>query len=177
MKEYSQKLSSLIDNELDDDLVMNEIFDDVELQQKFSRYQLIGDTIRDDYSNLTLQVDVVDGVMAAIKNDVLEKQAEVIFLSEKQPKTNVVSFMKRFGQYAVAASVAGVVIVSSLMVNQNSATDPSVAPVLNTVPFTGSAAPVSLQVTTPATKDAVKEHNDHLEALLKDHQLQLQIQP
>ena len=176
MKEYAQDLSSLIDNELDESTVINEILDDAELQQQFSRYQLMGDVMRDEGNGFDLRVDVTDSVMAAIANEV-QKDNVVPLDSKVKSANNVVPFMKRFGQYAIAASVAGVVVVSSLMVNQNSVTDPSVTPVLSTVPFGGAAAPVSLQVAPSSTKDEIKEQNERLEALLKDHQLQLQIQP
>ena len=176
MKEYAQDLSSLIDNELDEKTVINEILEDADLQQQFSRYQLMGDVMRDESSGFDLRMDVTDSVMAAIANEVQEDK--VVSLDSKvKPANNVVPFMKRFGQYAIAASVAGVVVVSSLMVNQNSVTDPSTTPVLNTVPFGGAATPVSLQVAPSSTKDEIKEQNERLEALLKDHQLQLQIQP
>jgi len=183
MKEYSQQLSSLIDNEFDDKKIINDILDDVALQQQFSRYQLIGDVMRDDCEHSDLRIDITDKVMDAIANEgaiVSEKKENNVlsFLSKvKSMKNNDQSLMKRFGQYAVAASVAGVVVVSSLMINQNAATDPNAAPVLNTVPFAGAAAPVSLQVTPSNTENVIKEQNERLEALLKDHQLQLQMQP
>jgi len=170
MKEYSQDLSSLIDNEFDDKEIINTVLEDAALQKQFSRYQLIGDVLRDESNGLDLRIDVTDSVMAAIAT---EKQDGV----PESETSNVVPFMKRFGQYAIAASVAGVVVVSSLMLNQGSSTDPSVAPVLNTVPFGGAAAPVSLQTTPSQTKGDIKERNERVEALLKDHQLQLQTQP
>ena len=176
MKAYSEQISSLIDNELDDKTLINDILDDAELQQQFSRFQLIGDIMRDDCNHSDFRVDITDKVMAAIVN---EKQDDnvIAFASKANLVNNVSSFMKRYGQYAIAASVAGVVVVSSLMVNQNAVIDPSVLPVLNTVPFSGSAAPVSLQVAPSTSKKTIKKHNEHLEALLKDHQLQLQMQP
>ena len=176
MKEYSQNLSSLIDNELEDKIIIDEVLDNIELQQQFSRYQLMGDIMRDESNGFDLRMDVTDSVMAAIVNEVQEKNVTPL-ISKSKSATNVVPFMKRFGQYAVAASVAGVVVVSSLMVNQNSVGDPSITPVLNTVPFGGVAAPVSLQVAPSNTKNEIKEQNERLKALLKDHQLQLQIQP
>ncbi len=176
MKEYSQDISTLIDNELHDDMVIKHILDDTESQKQFSRYQLIGDVMRDESEGLDLRIDITDSVMAAIVNETQDNKIAPIATPEKA-ESNVVPFMKRFGQYAIAASVAGVVVVSSLMINQNAATDPSVTPVLNTVPFGGAAAPVSLQATPVQTKSDIKERNEHLEALLKDHQLQLQVQP
>lgn len=176
MKEYSQNLSSLIDNELEDKIIIDEVLDNIELQQQFSRYQLMGDIMRDESNGFDLRMDVTDSVMAAIVNEVQEKNVTPL-ISKSKSAANVVPFMKRFGQYAVAASVAGVVVVSSLMVNQNSVVDPSITPVLNTVPFGGVASPVSLQVAPSNTKNEIKEQNERLKALLKDHQLQLQIQP
>lgn len=174
MKEYSQNLSSFIDNESGDEEIINKVLEDVELQQQFSRYQLIGDVLRDESNGLDLRMDITDNVMAAILN---EKQDDNVITLSKPEKKNVIPFMKRFGQYAIAASVAGVVVVSSLMINQEKSTDPSVAPVLNTVPFGGTAAPVSLQATPAQTQNDIKERNERLDALLKDHQLQLQTQP
>ena len=63
------------------------------------------------------------------------------------------------------------------MFSQTASEDPTVAPVLNTVPFGGAAAPVSLQATQAESENDIKERNERLEALLKDHQLQLQTQP
>ena len=177
MKEYSQDLSSLIDNELGDKEVINTVLEDAALQKQFSRYQLIGDVLRDESNGLDLRMDVTDSVMAAIANEKQDDYVVPLSAAPEPEKSNVVPFMKRFGQYAIAASVAGVVVVSSLMVNQSSATDPSVTPVLNTVPFGGAAAPVSLQATPLQTKSDIKERNERVEALLKDHQLQLQTQP
>ena len=177
MKEYSQDLSSLIANELGDKEVINTVLEDAALQKQFSRYQLIGYVLRDESNGLDLRMDVTDSVMAAIANEKQDNYVAPLSAAPEPEKSNVVPFMKRFGQYAIAASVAGVVVVSSLMVNQGSATDPSVAPVLNTVPFGGAAAPVSLQATPLQTKSDIKERNERVEALLKDHQLQLQTQP
>ncbi|TEW53148.1 anti-sigma 24 factor [Psychromonas sp. RZ22] len=174
MKEYSQELSALIDNELDDEVVINELLDDADLQEQFSRYQLIGDIMRDEGKGLDLRIDVTDSVMAAVANETQDKVSSTIPLTAVE--NNVVPFMKRFGQYAIAASVAAVVVVSSLMVNQTTDPDNNVTPVLSTVPF-GGAAPVSLQTSPAQTKSDIKERNEHLEALLKDHQLQLQTQP
>jgi len=176
MKEYSQDLSRLMDNELDNEEIIDELLDDADLQQEFSRYQLIGSVIRDEASGVDLNIDVTDAVMAAIAN---EAQDDVISSSPTMNTTNnVIPFMKRFGQYAIAASVAGVVVVSSLIVNQSGETDPSVVPVLNTVPFGGIASPVNLQTTSSTqTQNDIKERNERLEALLKDHQLQLQTKP
>lgn len=176
MKQYSQKLSSVIDNELDDKIVIDHMMEDLVLQKQFSRYQLIGDVMREEANGFDLCIDITDGVMGAIANEQLTLDVLPFPKQVKLESANVVPFMKRFGQYAIAASVAGVVVVSSLMFNQNSAIDSSFTPVLSTIPF-GGAAPVSLQASPTQSKNEMKERNERLEALLKDHQLQLQTQP
>lgn len=168
MKNYSEKLSSLIDNELDDKSALDALLNDSEQQQQFSRYQLIGDTIRDEGEHLA--IDVTDSVMAAIANE--EQTIAPVQVGEDN---NVISFAKRFGQYAIAASVAGVVVISSVMLSNDTAVDNSPV-VLNTVPF-GGAAPVSLEADNVQTEQELEEQQERLEALLKDHQLQSQRQP
>lgn len=176
MKEYSQQLSSVIDNEFDDEMAIESMISDLALQKQFSRYQLIGDVMREEINGFDFSVDITDSVMAAIANEQLTSDV-VPFSKQVKLESNIVPFMKRFGQYAIAASVAGVVVVSSLMFSQNSQMDSSFTPVLSTIPFGGAAAPVSLQTSPTQSKNEMKERNERLEALLKDHQLQLQTQP
>ena len=63
MKQYSQDISSLIDNELDDETVVNNILADTELQKQFSRYRLIGDVMRDESDGFDLRMDITADVM------------------------------------------------------------------------------------------------------------------
>lgn len=168
MKDYSEKLSSLIDNELDDAQMLDDLVNDQELQQQFSRYQMIGDAMRDEVKDDLLHIDVTDNVMAAIAQETPQQ------VDQAPAKSNVVPFMKRFGQYAIAASVAGIAVMGSIMLNNDAANRDN--PVLNTVPL-GAAAPVSLEAQNPQTEQELKEQQERLEALLKDHQLQLERQP
>ena len=181
MKAGNEKLSALIDNEVVDELLLNELIKDEKQQSKFSRYQLIGDVMRDDVSDPILNIDISQQIMAEINT---QSSAEVIKLDTvvniKQSKigANIFSFGKRFGQYAIAASVAGVVVMASL-VNSPTGIENSDngLEVLSTVPFGGSATPVSLEATHKESKKVLEDRSDRLDALLKDHQLQLQMQP
>ena len=188
MKVKSEQLSALIDNEIvDHEVVDEQLLDELiadELQQaKFSRYHLIGDVIRGEVSEPFINIDVSQKVMAEIKEQ--SPSAKVMRLDTSVNKvqspenSNIISFVKRFGQYAVAASVAGVVVVATLVTSPPAIENSDAGlEVLNTVPFGGAVAPVSLQATKyKQSKQAIKEHNERLEALLKDHQLQLQTQP
>lgn len=182
MKVDNEQLSAIIDNEVVDEQLLDELLADDLQQAKFARYHLIGDVMRNEVTDQYINIDVSQTVMAEITKESQPQQVTRLDTSinkTKSPKTNnIISFAKRFGQYAVAASVAGVVVVTSLVVskpaveNSNSGLE-----VLNTVPFGGAVTPVSLQATRNQSKEAVKKHNERLDALLKDHQLQLQTQP
>lgn len=182
MQADNEKLSALIDDEVVDEALLDKLITNELQQATFSRYQLIGDVMRSEVSGPLLNCDISQKVMAEIKEQSFPEKITRLDTAvnnvQSQESRNILSFVKRFGQYAIAASVAGVVVVTSLV------TSPSVVEssngtleVLNTVPFGGSVAPVSLQATHKQSKQAIKEHNVRLEALLKDHQLQLQIQP
>jgi len=181
MKLDDEQLSAIIDNEIVDTQLLEQLLSDKAQQAKFSRYHLIGDVMRGELCEKAINIDISRQVMAEI-----EKQspsfpdtgvANTADKSQLQKKSNILSFAARFGQYAVAASVAGVVVVSSLMFSGPAVESSRGIEVLNTVPFGGAVAPVSLQAKYKQSKEAVKKHNERLEALLKDHQLQLQMQP
>lgn len=170
MKDYSEKLSSLIDNELDDSQVLDTLINDPELQDEFARYQMIGDVMRDEVADAHLNIDVTDSVMAAIANEASESKQKPAAKND-----NVVPFVKRFGQYAIAASVAGMAVIGSVMLNNDTSSVENPG-VLNTVPL-GSTAPVSLEAKNAQEEKNLQEQKERLEALLKDHQLQLERQP
>jgi len=177
----NEQISAMIDDQLVDEQLLDELLDNEECQATFSRYHLIGDVMRDEVSEQLLNIDISEQLMAKLEEQPIAAPLAVVDTSvnetTKQPENNVLSFSKRFGQYAIAATVAGVVVVSSLMTSQPMFENNSNGlEVLKTVPF-GGATPVSLQATQKQSLQTVKERNERLDALLKDHQLQLQIQP
>ena len=180
MKEMNKQISAMIDDQLVDETSLDELLDNEECQATFSRYHLIGDVMRDEVSEQLLNIDISEQIMAKLEVQPISAPLAVVdtsLIKTEQPANNVLSFAKRFGQYAIAASVAGVVVVSSLMTSQPMVENNSNGlEVLKTVPF-GGATPVSLQATQKQSQQAVKDRNERLDALLKDHQLQLQIQP
>ena len=95
---------------------------------------------------------------------------------EKSPTKfdNVVIFAKRFSQYAIAASVAGVVVMGSMLTSQQVTEHPANT-TLNTVPFGGVSSPVSLKTQQAMTEKSKAARYEHFEKLLQDHSLQLQI--
>ncbi len=183
MKENNEQLSAIIDNEIIDDQLLSELMANEKQQEQFSRYQLIGDVMRGEAADQFLNIDVSQSVMAEISQ--AQPTAQVTRLDTSTNKheapanqNNVISFVKRFGQYAIAASVAGVVVLTNLVTSQPGVeNNNSGIEVLNTVPFGGAVTPVSLQTNQKQLKESIKQRNERLEALLKDHQLQLQTQP
>ena len=173
MTEINEQLSSFIDNEDIESKSLDALINSKEQQATFSRYQLIGDVMRNESA---INIDVSELVMAEIAEQPALATVTTLKVSPEMPvESNVVSFVKRFGQYAIAASVAGVVVMTSFITSQPSVENTSIE-VLNTVPFGGSAAPVSLQATQIQTQKALQDRHERLEALVKDHQLQLQMQ-
>ena len=177
MTEINEKLSSLIDNENVESQSLDALIYDKEQQDVFSRYHLIGDAMRNE---TVLNIDISEQVMAEIamqpKLENVTPIKDSLVEEKTNQKSNVVSFMKRFGQYAIAASVAGVVVMTSFLTTKPT-TENNGIEVLNTIPFGGSTSPVSLQANKEQVKQALQERHERLEALIKDHQLQLQIQP
>ncbi len=90
-------------------------------------------------------------------------------------KAKVVQFAKPFGQVAIAASAAGLMVIG---VQQNVAENETFAPnqVVQTQPFGGIAEPVSLnfqQNSRVSQKQAIAEQQRRFQALLHDHQQQI----
>jgi len=174
MKEINEQLSSLIDNENIENKSLDALIEDKEQQDVFSRYHLIGDVMRNENA---MNIDVSELVMAEISQQPV--LATVTPIGSAQPvevENNVISFIKRFGQYGIAASVAGAVMMTSFMTSQPSVENNGIE-VLNTVPFGGGVSPVSLKTNQEQSKQLLQERRERLDALLKDHQLQLQVQP
>ncbi|PKF60521.1 anti-sigma 24 factor [Psychromonas sp. psych-6C06] len=175
MKQFNEQLSSLIDDENVESNSLDALINDKKQQAVFSRYQLIGDVIRNERA---IDIDIAEQVMESIADQpVLATVTPITAKVEliQKPENNVISFVKRFGQYAIAASVAGVVVMTSFITSQPSVENNGIE-VLNTVPFGGGVSPVSLQASQQQSKQALKDRHERLEALLKDHQLQLQVQ-
>jgi len=181
MKDVNEQLSAIVDNEFIDQKLIDDLLMNKDKQDQFCRYNLIGDVMRGDVTDQFVNFDISQQVMAEIQKQPVT--APVVDLgadagtATPASENNVVSFVKRFGQYAIAASVAGVVVLASLVTSEPSFENNSAGlEVLKTVPM-GAANPVSLQANKKQSQQEIKEHNERLEALLNDHQLQLQTQP
>jgi len=172
-----ETVSSLVDNYSQKDESFDEIIKDSELSDTWSRYQLMGDIMRGDAPE-TLQLDLVDKISAAIENEPTVLAPKTTVTKDNNFKARVVKFVKPFGQLAIAASAAGLMVLG---VQQNNvAQTDEVAPVQNiqTSAFVGIAEPVSFNYEQPSQKSqkqAYIEQQRRLQALLVDHKQQMKL--
>lgn len=177
-----EKVSSLVDNNFDNDEFNNELFEelasDKTVSDTWSRYHLMGDILRDDVPE-NISLDLSAQIAKAIEDEptVLAPKKSSPFVQGLKAK--VVQFAKPFGQVAIAASAAGLMIIG---VQQNVAQHDEVMPseVLQTTPLAGFAAPVSFNTQSNSRlsqKQAYIEQKRRLQALLIDHRQQVKLSP
>lgn len=100
----------------------------------------------------------------------------------QQARRQLPAWLSQFGQVAVAACVSLAVILG---VQQYGGSDPAAPqadqlPVLQTIPFAGSAEPVSLtrssvEKPNPASQADIQEQRHRINAMLQDYELQLRL--
>lgn len=153
---------------------LDQLIADKELSDTWDRYHLIGDVMRDEIPQ-QIHLDLSDKIAQAITKEptILAPKASTQIINKV--KDNVVKFIKPFGQIAIAASAAGLMILG---VQQNVADNDTLAPAqaFQTVPFGGVADPVSFNYqdnSRKAQQQAFVEQQRRFQALLSDHQQQL----
>ncbi len=157
-----------------------------EEQDTWSRYHLIGDALRDELPSVCA-FDLADRVSAALAEE------PTILAPRTSRWQNTVrpmlgNLLRQGGQFAIAASVAAVTILGVRhyqLGEQALANQP--APVLNTIPVGGVAAPVSINYQPTAMPEHVQQpgaqpllvddqdrlvERERINAFLRDHQLQ-----
>lgn len=181
----SERISALMDGELQDDREVGELAQQPECMATWERYHLIGDALRDDLPP-QLNLDLGARVAMALEDEpvLLVPHARRSRLAHLKPTLR--GLLGQGGQYAIAASVAAAMILG---VQQYRADDGSIGPVsvLNTVPVGGMAAPVSVNVNyapegapsllrqgqqRPLTDEQLQQERQRINAFLRDHQLQ-----
>lgn len=167
-----ERLSAWMDDPQADAAVFEQLLADPALQQQYSRYRLVGDSLRGELQG-PLAIDLSSRVMAALAD-------EPTVLAPKEPKSSLWQrrlqpVLRQTGQLAVAASVAALVVVG---VQQfNSQPQDLASPILETRPWGGSAAPVSMSLPLATNEQAQQaaEQRRRLQAYLKDHQQQVRL--
>ncbi|NQY64868.1 MAG: transcriptional regulator [Alteromonadaceae bacterium] len=175
-----ETVSSLVDNYQQNDAAFDELVNDSELSDTWDRYHLIGDVMRNDIPE-TFQLDLAGSIANAI-----EQEPTVLAPANtsdsprnyiEELKAKVIQFAKPFGQVAIAASAAGLMVLG---VQQNVANNDVITPsqTVQTIPFGGVADPVSYNVNQPnrnSKQQAYVEQQRRFQALLSDHQQQIRL--
>lgn len=187
-----EKLSALMDGEVVDKSLLQTIAHDDESLDTWKNYHLIGDVMRGD-APVNPEWNIAGRVALALENEPAHTRLSVVTTTEsaeprleEQPaaqkaRRQLPAWLSQFGQVAIAASVSLAVIIG---VQQYGGSDTvgvqdDQIPVLQTIPFSGSAEPVSL------TRDSVNRHSSNeasmqeqrrrINALLQDYELQLRL--
>jgi sigma-E factor negative regulatory protein RseA len=172
-----ETVSSCVDNFQHDENAFDEILNDEHLSTTWDRYHLIGDVLRNDIPDV-LQLDLSSEIANAIADEptILAPKANNDFVLKLKAK--VVEFAKPFGQLAIAASAAGLMVlgVQSNVAQNNETILPS--QIVQTIPMAGIAEPVSLNFQQPdiaSQKQAFIEQKRRFHALLSDHKQQIKL--
>lgn len=192
-----QKLSALMDGEMIDKALIAELESDQESMDTWQNYHLIGDVMRGEAPEST-EWNIAGSVAAALENEPAHSSVSTIHhlkteqvevntqpSMEEQPKPReakrqLPAWLSQFGQVAMAACVSLAVILGVQQYGGVDQTNPQAdqLPVLQTIPFSGSAEPVSLtreSVEKPVSESNIQEQRKRVHALLQDYELQLRL--
>jgi len=169
-----ETVSSLVDSYQVNDDLFDEIVKDSHLSDTWDRYHLIGDVIRDEVPE-AINIDLSLNIANAIADEPTVLAPVVKVSLPEAVKAKVIQFAKPFGQVAIAASAAGLMIFN---VQQNVADNESFTPnqIVQMNPLGGVAEPVSWnyqQNDKVSQKQAFVEQQRRFQALLQDHQQQV----
>lgn len=188
-----EKLSALMDGELVDKALIGELEQDQASLQTWKNYHLIGDVMRGEAPEKP-EWNIADSVALALEDEPAHStftSGKITHINEQrieaqptpsQARRQLPAWLSQFGQVAVAACVSLAVILG---VQQYGGSDPSQPeaeqlPVLQTIPFSGSAEPVSLtrssvEQPTASSETNVQEQRRRINAMLQDYELQLRL--
>ncbi|HAS6089001.1 TPA: anti-sigma E factor [Vibrio vulnificus] len=185
-----EKLSALMDGEIVDKALIKEIAQDDDVLASWRNYHLIGDVMRGEAPQQP-EWNIAESVALALENEPAHSlhQQKVIELTQMPPESQSLpqqarrqlpAWLSQFGQVAVAACVSLAVILG---VQQYGGSDPAAPqadqlPVLQTIPFAGSAEPVSLtreSVEKSMSESSIQEQRKRVHAMLRDYELQLRL--
>lgn len=171
-----ETVSSLVDSyQAQEDAVLQDMLKDNDMSETWQRYHLIGDAMRDELPD-ELDFDLTDAIANAIAEEPTVLAPPAKSSIKDVLKAKVIQLSKPFGQVAIAASAAGLMVVG---VQQNVANNETQAPyqVVDTGRAVGGIAePVSLnfqQNARASQQPTLAEQQRRFHALLQDHKQQL----
>ncbi|MGR6841445.1 RseA family anti-sigma factor [Aliivibrio wodanis] len=181
-----EQISAFIDNEEMDNAFI-ESLSQPENAETWENYHLIGDVLRGE-TPVSKDWNIAGNVALALENEPVHQMNDTVteFMPSQptpsEAKKTLPSWLTQFSQVAMAACFSLVVIVG---VQKYNGADPSVIPssgdiqVLDTIPFSGTAEPVSLTRDSLANKTSteanVMEQRKRINAMLQDYELQLRL--
>jgi sigma-E factor negative regulatory protein RseA len=175
MTQQLEKLSAFIDGEHYDPDIAKSVTRDPELTDKWKRYHLVRDCIRNDMS-ADIHFDISAEIAKKLENE-LPMIAPKRVWSELPIIASVIPLVKQSGQLAVAACATAVMIFSYQSYNQPEETLPFLTAPTEFGPQ-GGLAPVSLNKSQSIDREGMAimlEQQRQINAIIEDHQRQLKL--
>ncbi|MFQ3206399.1 MAG: sigma-E factor negative regulatory protein RseA [Glaciecola sp.] len=175
MTQQYEKLSAFVDGEHQDPEIAKSLTQDSELADKWTRYHLVRDCIRNEMS-----ADIHFDVSAQIAKQ-LEKELAIVAPKrtwrELPLVASIIPLVKQSGQLAVAACATAVMIFSYQSYNQPEESLPFLTAPTQFGPQ-GGLAPVSLNTSQSIDSEGMAillEQQRQINAIIEDHQRQLKL--
>lgn len=175
MTQQLEKLSAFVDGEHYDPSIAKSLTQDPELADKWKRYHLVRDCIRNEMS-ADIYFDISAEIAKKLENE-LPMIAPKRVWRELPIVASVIPLINQSGQLAVAACATAVMIFSYQSFNQPKETLPFLTAPTEFGPQ-GGLAPVSLNKSQSADSEGmaiVLEQQRQINAIIEDHQRQLKL--
>ncbi len=184
-----EKLSALMDGELIDKALIAKLENDQQGLEAWKNYHLIGDVLRGD-APAKPEWNIAESVALALENEPAHSVYTVDKVTsietarlEAQPSPKsaawtLPNWLTQLGQVGIAACVSLAVVLGVQQYGENPTAEADQIPVLQTIPFSGSAEPVSLtrdEANSSKNSLNVQEQRRRINALLQDYELQLRL--
>ncbi|WP_394172207.1 sigma-E factor negative regulatory protein [Thalassotalea litorea] len=174
----SESISAFLDSYEAEGLSVDDLKQDQQQLDTWGRYHMIGDVMRGEAGSFIMP-DLANNIAVAIAAE------PTVLAPQKTPslankvKAKVVQFAKPAGQFAIAASAAGLMVLG--VQQANVVDDVPLVPtqVFQPMPFGGVADPVSYNYEQPSItqqKQDLIKRQQKLQAILLDHQKQIKLQ-
>lgn len=175
MTQKSELLSALMDGESQDKRSIDTVIDDAEAMGTWQRYHLIRDGLRKELPE-QLDFDISAKVAEALEQESAIVAPKSSVTSKLPILGQVIPLVRQAGQFAIAASVAAVMIIGVQTLNTPQPDQPfNAAPVPQIPGISGGLSPVSLEQTRALPQTDVMEHRRRVNAYFTDHQQQLRL--
>ncbi len=173
-----EAVSELLDGHDIDAELIEDIKQDDKLCDSWSRYHLIGDVMRGETADF-IDLDLSDEIASAIAAEPTLLVPQPTPSIKERVQAKVVKLVRPVGQFAIAASAAGLMILGvqqGNVVQDEGQIQPT--QVFQPLPLGGVADPVSYNYSAqsiPNQKQSMIDHQQRLQAILQDHKKQIKL--